>query len=339
MILAPQGTETSGTRTSDVDLSPWNQDAWTLAERKLSARVLHFAKNKIYFECRRALRSEENDAESALLKPSSAFWPRVEEQGADADQYRAFLYEQWRGFIAEYSSRQLSRQKADVKLLPVRAVAEAMAAVINDEYLETAGMWRGDLAAQLLWYVEEPDADGNLIQTMPRSIQAPSWSWAYRNSKIGFVRGTTDGELPLALTEQKFHAAGLTENSSLSLHGYTRKISEIRPIDAGDAWLAEMRKEYPWDLLVAGEGDGEESLCVAHGALDDPDEIFFARGELEYMYLHVTDEVHPTGLVLARDSRLGPAWRRVGVATVFELGDLIVDPPFEPESFTSVVVE
>jgi hypothetical protein len=338
MILTPQDHETSGTRTSDVDLSPWNQDAWTLAERKLSARVLHFAKNKIYYECRRALRSEENDAESAMLKPSTAFWPRVEEQGAEAEQYRAFLYEQWRGFVAEYSSRRLSRQKADVKLLPVRAVAEAMAAVIGDEYLEAAGMWRGDLAAQLLWYVEEPDADGTL-KTMPRAKQAPSWSWAYRNAKIGFVRGTTDGEFPPTLAEQKFRVAELIEDCTLTLHGYTRQISEIRPIDASDAWLAEMRKEYPWDLIVSGGSDDEEGGCVvAHGALDDPDEMLFACGKLEYMYLHVTDEVHPTGLLLARDSRLGSTWRRVGVATVFDLGDLIMDPPFGPDSFTTVVV-
>jgi hypothetical protein len=327
MIFTPQEHKDGGMRTSDVDRSPWNQDAWTLVEHILSARVVHFAKNKIYFECRRALYSEENDVESITLKPSS-FWPIVE-QCIDAEEYRPFLYERWRSFLVDYSSRQLSRQT--VKLLPVRAVAQSMAAATNDdEYLEFAGVWEGDLAAQLLWYIE---GDGTL-KTMPRAKQAPTWSWAYRDAKIGFVHGTTDGALPPSLTERKFYVAKAAAGS-LSLHGYSRKISGICPINSGDAWLAEMRKEYPWDLLVS-ESDNE-SVCIAHGALDDPDAITSAHREL--MYLHVTDEVHPTGLVLALDTRLGLAWRRIGVATIFELGELITDPPFQLDSFTDVVVE
>ncbi|KAK4118140.1 HET-domain-containing protein [Parathielavia appendiculata] len=333
VIFTPQEHETSGMRTSDVDGSPWNRDGWTLVERMLSARVIHFAKNKIYFECRRALRSEENDAESATPGPSISFWPRVEEQAADAEQYRPFLYQQWKAFLAQYTSRQLRRQAAD-KFLPVRAVAELMAAAINDEYLESAGMWRDDLAAQLLWYANN-DSDG--IRRMTRTRQAPTWSWIHCKAKIGFVRGTTDATLPPSLTKQRFRVADVLEPRTLSLYGYNRGISEIRPVDtAGDAWLAEMRKEYPWDLLVSG-GNGDESQCVAHGALDDPDETMSAHTQL--VYLHVTDEVYPTGLILARDPGLGPAWRRIGVATIFDLGDLIMDPPFQPDSFDQVFVE
>lgn len=57
------------------------------------------------------------------------------------------------------------------------------------------------------------------------------------------------------------------------------------------------------------------------------------------MYLYVTGEVHPTGLILALDIRLRLAWRRIGVATIFELGDQVADLPFQPDSFTKVVVE
>jgi hypothetical protein len=326
MILTPLEHENSGTRTADVDNSPWNQDAWALVEHKLSARVVHFARNKIYYECRRALRSEENDAESSTLKPSS-LWPRVEKD-ADGEQYRPFLYEQWRIFLSDYCTKQLSRQ-AD-KLLPVRALAGQMAAAIKDEYLETAGMWKRDLAAELLWYVEPGDSP----KTMPRAKQARTWSWAHRDARIGFVHGTTDAALPDALTEMKFNVAA-NSDGTLFLKGYSREILEIRPTDSRDVWVAEMRKEYPWDLLVSGSDD--ESVCFAQGALDDPDGIISASNEL--MYLHVTDEVHPTGLILALDSNLSPAWRRIGVATIFDLGDLVLDPPFQPDSFINVFVE
>jgi hypothetical protein len=346
-IFTPQLHEDSGTRTSDVDRSPWNQDAWALVERTLSARVVHFAQNKLYFECRRALHSEENDAESTTLKPSN-LWPRVEKDAADAEgeQYRPYLYEQWRTFLAEYSTKQLSRQANE--LLPVRAVAAEMATAINDEHLASAGMWKRDLAAQLLWYTEhgEPDSPKPKIKTMPRANQAPTWSWAHHATKIGFVRGTTDGGaalLPPALTEQKFHVLhddDSIHSGALSLQGYSKEVSEIRPIDGGDAWLAEMRREYPWDLLVAGSGDGDddERVCFAQGSLDDEDGIVSVSGR-RFMYLHVTAEVHPTGLILARDSTSDLAWRRIGVATIFDLGDLVLDPPFQPDSFTTVVVE
>ncbi|KAK4095820.1 HET-domain-containing protein [Parathielavia hyrcaniae] len=334
-IFSPQEDETSGMRTSDVDGSLWKRDAWAMVERMLSARIIQFARNKIYFECRRALRSEENDAETVTSKPSSNFWPRVEDRGANGEQYSPFLYEQWRTFLVEYTSKQLSRQTAD-KLLPVQTVAESMAAAINDEYLEFAGMWREDLAAQLLWYANN-DPDDTTLSTMPRAKRAPTWSWAQCKANIGFVRGTTDGALPSSLDKQKFRVADVVESRSLSLYGYNRGVSEIRSVDAaGDAWLAEMRKEYPWDLIVANGDDGE-GICVAHGALDDPDTTISARTEL--LYLHVTDEVHPTGLILARIPGLGPAWRRLGVATIFELGDLIMESPFQADSYTHIVVE
>ncbi|KAK4041532.1 heterokaryon incompatibility protein-domain-containing protein [Parachaetomium inaequale] len=314
-IFTTQLHEDSGTRTTDVDRSPWNQDAWTLVERMLSARVVHFARNKIYYECRRALHSEENDAESITSN------------------------------LATSGRGQLSRQAN--KLLPVCAVAGEMAPVIDDKHVASAGMWRGDLAAQLLWYTEHGEPGSPKTVTMPRANQAPSWSWARHAAKIGFVRGATDGAaalLPSALTEKKFHVAvdALHDDDcisgALSLQGYSREVLEIRPIDGGDAWLAEMRAEYPWDLLVAGSDDNDERVCFAQGSLDDADGIVSARGR-RFMYLHVTDEVHPTGLILARDLNSDLAWRRIGVATIFDLGDLVLDPPFHPDSFTTVVVE
>jgi hypothetical protein len=91
----------------------------------------------------------------------------------------------------------------------------------------------------------------------------------------------------------------------------------------------------------SGEDDDkkgfERERLVVHGALDGPDREILAGREL--MYLHITGEVHPTYLLLVRDSRLGSAEGRIGVATIFELGDAIMDPPFRPGRFTDVVVE
>ena len=325
MVLAPQDDENDGMRPSDVDDSPWNQDAWALVERMLSARLVHFAKNKIYFECRRALKSEENDAESPALKPSS-LWPRVE-KGSDKQQYRPFLYEQWKTFLINYSAKRLNT--VTDKLLPVRAIAKEMETAIDDEYLPFAGMWKRDLAAQLLWYTE-PDSPKT---TRRAATQAPTWSWAHADAGIGFARGTTDGEMPPALAVDRFSVIEISPES-LTLTGYSREISALVPIDDQDEWLAEMRKEYPWDLLAAGD-DGE-NVPFAQGTLSDPEAIISAARR--FMYLHVTSEVHPTGLILAQAAGSSSVWQRIGVATIFDLGDLVSDPPFQPDSLVEVVI-
>jgi len=318
----PQDDENSGMRPSDVDDSPWSQDAWALVERMLSARLVHFAKNKIYFECRRALRSEENDAESTALKPCS-LWPKVEE-GPDKQQYRSFLYEQWKGFLVNHSVKRLD-SVAD-KLLPVGAIAKEMETAIDDDYLPFAGMWKRNLAEQLLWYTD-PDAPN----TKRPATQAPTWSWAHVGARIGFVRGATDGTMPPAVAENIFAVTEVSDGA-LTLTGYGREISALLPIDARDEWLAEMRKEYPWDLLAIGD-DGE-SVPFAQGSLSESEGIVSVARR--FMYLHVASEAHPTGLILAQTA--GSAWERIGVATIFDLGDLVSDPPFQPDNSVTVVV-
>ncbi len=326
MVLAPQDDENDGMRPSDVDDSPWNQDAWALVERMLSARLVHFAKNKIYFECRRALKSEENDAESPGLKPSS-LWPRIDE-GSDKKQYRAFLYEQWKTFLVNYSAKRLDN--VTDKLLPVRAIAKEMEAAIDDEYLPLAGMWKRDLAAQLLWYTELDSPQ----TTRRAATQAPTWSWAHADSRIGFVRGMTDGEMPPALADDRFSVVEISQEL-LTLTGYSQEVSALVPIDAQDEWLAEMRKEYPWDLLASGDDD--ENFPFAQGTLSSPEAIISAASR--FMYLHVTSQIHPTGLILAQTAGSSSSrWQRIGVATIFDLGDLVLDPPFQPDSLVTVVV-
>lgn len=76
---------------------------------------------------------------------------------------------------------------------------------------------------------------------------------------------------------------------------------------------------------------------MAHGVLDGPDAERLARDCGELMYLHVTDRVHPTGLVLALEKGCSNA-TRIGVATIFEFGDLVLDPPFQPDSYAAVTV-
>ncbi|CAN9461338.1 unnamed protein product [Alternaria alternata] len=52
-----EGRDTQHMET-DVDGSTWNERAWTLQERHLARRIIHFSANQIFWECRRGFASE-----------------------------------------------------------------------------------------------------------------------------------------------------------------------------------------------------------------------------------------------------------------------------------------
>ncbi|KAL8990022.1 MAG: hypothetical protein Q9169_008226 [Polycauliona sp. 2 TL-2023] len=50
-------------RQHAIESSAWNKRGWTFQERILSSRVLHFAQERLYWECRKVEGSEENEPE------------------------------------------------------------------------------------------------------------------------------------------------------------------------------------------------------------------------------------------------------------------------------------
>ncbi|KAM5369643.1 hypothetical protein ACJZ2D_008902 [Fusarium nematophilum] len=201
---------------------------------------------------------------------------------------------------------------------------EAMAGRAEDSYIDFAGMWLHNLQHELLWYPQ----DGSRARTT--NCGYPSWSWASLDAEIGFIRGTTDCELPNELSEKKFEAlkAGRDSDSRpnrgyIEVAGYCKKLSSLKVFD-GDLFSMEMRKEYPLDLVVG------ESQVLAHGALDLDGYDFLRDFGIQLQYLHVDTETHPTGLILLQDPRSATVFRRVGVATIFEVGgEILLDSPFE----------
>ena len=61
LILAYQQIGDQGSWASNIETARWNTRGWTLQERLLSKRVLHFAERKMFWECRSTDASEENE--------------------------------------------------------------------------------------------------------------------------------------------------------------------------------------------------------------------------------------------------------------------------------------
>ncbi|KAI0833053.1 HET-domain-containing protein [Hypoxylon sp. FL0890] len=308
-----------------VSGSRWNTRAWTMQERSLSTRSIHFCRNRIFYECRNCLRSEDNEPpqESDLI--NSVLWPR------GTTTSFAELYQHWQLFLAEYSQRNLT--VATDKLPAIQSVAAEITAVTVHEYIPYAGMWLHNLRSELLWHTTP---FGNISR--PPQWRAPSWSWASVEGNLVFwqrsFRNTSSslpGSLLYNLGRHPFEVLGTDEahpdpssetRGFLKVRTLAKRISTARLLDK----IPGKRSFFPYDLFMVCQGQEDSNETVfAHGKLDvysDKDAVQSDGGLL--MYLHIDGEVRATGLILQKvckgvDNKATGAdvWRRLGIGTLF----------------------
>lgn len=130
--------------------------AWVYQERKLSARMVHFTRNQLLWECK-TVKETESGREYLSLHDRVA--------------------SSWHSIINEYSGLHLT---FDQDRLPAIAaiVEDEMKVRRNDTYI--AGMWRETLLTDLTWQrYKHPQH--------PRPCRAaPSWSWASIDGGVYF---------------------------------------------------------------------------------------------------------------------------------------------------------
>jgi hypothetical protein len=145
---------------SDSCDGPLHLRAWTLQERLLSRRILGFASNQMYWECRGHKRRKESGYSS--ISPGHLTILRPFDVNDD-------LMELWHRLVEEYSERHLS-DPLD-KLVALEGLVERFAATSNDTCV--AGLWRRHLLDDLMW---RPYPGGSYSR--PPVYRAPSWLWA-----------------------------------------------------------------------------------------------------------------------------------------------------------------
>lgn len=164
-----------------LNAEPLNCRGWTLQERDLSPRILHFTSRQLIWECRSQVAYEIRPITAytrSLIRPRwgrsrlfDDFWNDFEGTKGDLTL--------WYSLIRMYSRRELKYPHKD-KLAAVSGLARAILRSycwMTDEYL--AGIWRSDLTYGLCWFAE---CTGRLkrISTM----NFPSWSWAAYNGDV-----------------------------------------------------------------------------------------------------------------------------------------------------------
>jgi hypothetical protein len=183
----------------DVDNTTWNARGWTLQERHLSRRIIHFSKSQIFWECRRGFMSE--CGQRILNLPYSitrAYGPNDSSDDSEPESCDAYevvsldaelqttvetplvvirtgLYNYWFQVLADYSRRKLTY--ASDKFPAISGLVKEVNAwhldITQREDQYVAGIWIGALADCLLWMPEDP-----MAMSDPGIYRAPSWSWA-----------------------------------------------------------------------------------------------------------------------------------------------------------------
>lgn len=371
MVLCAPDASGAGNWLSDIEGSPWNKRGWTLQERSVSTRMLHFCKTKLYFECRGCVRSEENEPFGRYMPRVFEMWPRGEDKKPKdllpqypdiKSQRRGDLHKRWIRAVTEYSRRRLTKETD--KLLAIQVLAAEISTTVDDIYIPYAGMWERQLHRDLLWQV----------LGRPRSLQdkylAPSWSWVSVDAGIKWEAGSipitpSNSSLP-SNSFSVLNIASHVKTSQPSRH-FLKVRAFLKPIafplecDIGDRWVNVSRFTFPFDLFISNRSlhtkEHETSistLSIAERqmAIDEGRFIKFAEGRLDLddtddltksqrpiFYLHV-DHAQPSGLILEPVTDTKRLWKRVGVATVFASNkDLFIDPCFaESEQQAEVTI-
>ncbi|KAM0801878.1 heterokaryon incompatibility protein-domain-containing protein [Usnea florida] len=159
--------------------SPLSKRAWAFQERLLSSRVLHFGNNQMLWECNEMFACETcpGGFQSEMQEVSSSA-----AKGQLMSGHADFLYDFWRPIVKSYSKGALT--KFSDKCLAISGIAEEAQSLYGGKYI--AGLWRENIACQLLWEVLNPDRDRLFPHKRPRTYVAPSWSWLSVDGPIIF---------------------------------------------------------------------------------------------------------------------------------------------------------
>ncbi|KAK4124395.1 HET-domain-containing protein [Parathielavia appendiculata] len=171
---------------------------WCLQEREMSPRVLHYTRDRLMWECRESIASEDRPEPEPKKKKDEALAPhlsssRLLDDGAlhvvsKLPNRVQLKSHKWDRLVEAYSRRRLS--VAADKLPAISGMARALAErQPGDEYL--AGIWKGNLLKGLSWFPSK-SRDIALVPAgswPPAPVDAgiPTWSWAAYDGPVTFV--------------------------------------------------------------------------------------------------------------------------------------------------------
>jgi len=209
-----------GTPFDPIASEPLSSRGWTLQERLLPPRILHYTDQQMYWECQECMipedgadfprifpslrpifRSLENQLETLSITPNLPNWYSRLKNFTPVSPQHGRWGDLWLYLIEEYSQRNLTFGKD--KLPAISGLARTIASYTKDTY--HAGSWKTHILMGLYWQVyalepyhmcHDPEHDREITErtppekpdvVYPSEYRAPTWSWASVDARISFT--------------------------------------------------------------------------------------------------------------------------------------------------------
>ncbi|KAK8036170.1 hypothetical protein PG993_008784 [Apiospora rasikravindrae] len=161
---------------SHLRSGPLSRRAWCFQERALSPRNLYYTDCQLLWQCEHGLKTEDG-LDRLWMTPKIREETKVFPTGLAARPLSTEdVIRVWYGTTVPAYTRGKLTYDGD-KLVAISALAEAIHANCNDDYL--AGLWRNSIISGLLWQRDGPGAKTT-------TYRCPSWSWASQNSRVAY---------------------------------------------------------------------------------------------------------------------------------------------------------
>ncbi|KAI8663240.1 HET domain-containing protein [Fusarium keratoplasticum] len=165
---------------ANVMNTPLYDRGWTLQERSLSNRIIHFGRDAVFWECVELQASEGFPKGVPQNKPVPSDNRSHQQLLRSKDTLRAqALGEYWFQLVREYSSMDFTY--FDDRLVAIQGVADRTRLFFPDTYV--CGHFVSQFIFSLAWH-----GTGSICTELERSKMGPSWSWASsKMSRVGFA--------------------------------------------------------------------------------------------------------------------------------------------------------
>lgn len=160
----------NGAIRGGIDGVPLNDRGWTLQERLLSRRTLHYGKHEMFWECQVLSVFEYGKRTELYPWTKKEFVCNIEKNWEiHKAEILKEIHRSWRETVWAYTARKLTRYTD--KLPALSGLAKTVRANTGDWYL--TGIWAADLLDGLSWEA----VPGDVVPiTRPTEYYAPSWS-------------------------------------------------------------------------------------------------------------------------------------------------------------------
>ena len=157
---------------SQIRKAPLTKRAWVHQEWLLSPRIIHFAQDQIFWECRESYASESFPRGIPARCETGIYRFSL---GSTEEIHKERFLEIWSSIVREYTTRELTHNSD--KLIAVSALARTLSQNHPAAGRYVAGIWGNYIIDQLLW-------SSSLLAHRAAGYRSPTWSWASMDGSI-----------------------------------------------------------------------------------------------------------------------------------------------------------